>query len=278
MKTILVPVDFSTNSKKALQFADQLAKTMKANVLLMTVYTPIAGKYNLMHGVIEEEAMRAKKEANTMLKKWVTLYTSSLTTTIVQEGDTVSGILEVAKKKKANMIVMGTHGSSKLSNVVFGSNTAKIISKSEIPVLTIPLTYRLKHIEKLVYSSDFTNLKHELNAIIPFSQAMQIPIEVLFMDYGLDKTKNVEKMMDEVKKSTGFINLMFKHKKAVLEDSLANQIKAYTKKNNKVILVMFSQERSFFEKIFISSKTEELSYDIKVPLLSIKKGTLKTKK
>jgi hypothetical protein len=42
------------------------------------------------------------------------------------------------------------------------------------------------------------------------------------------------------------------------------------------MLAMFPTDKSWFDKIFTSSKTEELAYELKVPLLSIRKKLVKT--
>lgn len=55
-------------------------------------------------------------------------------------------------------------------------------------------------------------------------------------------------------------------------------IEKYLKERKPEIFAMFPEEKSWFDKIFISSKTEELSYQLKVPLLSIKKSIVKINK
>jgi len=56
----------------------------------------------------------------------------------VVEGFPAHQILEVAKKEKATLIAMSTHGRTGLSRWVFGSVTEKVLRASPIPVLAIP--------------------------------------------------------------------------------------------------------------------------------------------
>jgi hypothetical protein len=58
---------------------------------------------------------------------------------------------------------------------------------------------------------------------------------------------------------------------------MIEQVKKYLVKSKPQLLVMFPEDKDWFDKIFISSKTEELANQIKLPLLSIRKEIVKSK-
>ena len=59
---------------------------------------------------------------------------------VVEKGNSVEKILAVASEKNCDLIVMGTHGRSKLADVVMGSTARRVIRRSELPVLVVRKT------------------------------------------------------------------------------------------------------------------------------------------
>jgi len=65
-------------------------------------------------------------------------------------GDTVSGILEHARREASNLIVMGTNGRSGLARAVLGSVTERVVRQSVIPVLAIPPSAERRELDELM--------------------------------------------------------------------------------------------------------------------------------
>jgi len=182
----------------------------------------------------------------------------------------VEKTIEVAKKHNSQLIVMGTHGASGIKKIFFGSNTSIMISKSDIPVLAIPEKYNYKEIKTFLYASDLENISTELNRIIEFAKILKAQIDVLHIDYGLDyNNENLNKAKEVIKKAR------YKKIKLILqtadEKPLLKQIKGYLETHRQQCFVMFTKERSFWNKIIIGSKTEDISTALVLPLLSFKK-------
>jgi len=275
MKTILVPTDFSSNAKNALKYANALAKSLKAKIVLCNVYTPSVGKFNMISGIIAEEISSAKVDALKKLNKLNDECTKASCSQVVAVGDTVNGILDTAKEKKASFIVMGTHGASGLNKVLFGSNASNVISKSEIPVLTIPQRYKYKKIEKIIYASDLNNITAELKILQPFAKSLNANIEVLYLDYGWDKGFSKSQPFEVAMKKNKYKNVTFVIKKVSMEKAMVVHLKAYTNKKANAILVMFTQDKAWFDKFLIGSKTEDLAFNLKMPLLAVRKPIIK---
>lgn len=278
MKTILVPTDFSSNANNALRYADSLALAMNAKLIVLNIYTPSLGRYNMMGGIVAEEIAIAKTESLQQLTKSCENFANASCSTMFEIGSPVNEIIGTAKKKNPAFIVMGTHGASGLNKVLFGSNTSKVISKSEIPVLAIPQRYKFRKIKKIICTSDFKNLTSELKSILPIAKAMDTAIELLYLDYGWDKSMNIEQRFNDVIKKCRYKNIQLVQKKVSIEEPIVEHLKKYAKKNNDSILVMFPEDKSYFDKLFLSSKTEELAYNLKLPLLTIRKSSIKKNK
>lgn len=276
MKTILVPTDFSNNANNALRYASAFAQETRSKLVLLNVYTPSIGGYNMIRGIIAEETALAKGQIKKQMIKLCDNYVKSSCSTLVEIGSPVNEIIGSSKINKANIIIMGTHGASGLKRILFGSNTAGVISKSAMPVLAVPQRYRFKKIKTIVYASDLKNTINELQRIISIVKPLNATIEILNLNYGWDKNADKMKLLERKIKSLSYKKIKLVEQKANIEQTMLEQIKKYLKKRKPEILVMLPEDKAWFDNLFISSKTEELANQLKLPLLAIRKAIVKS--
>ena len=144
-KNILIPTDGSKLSQKAALQGVALAKSIGARVTAFYAAppaTPIVYRDSLPVGYTtpREHAQMIKRTAAKHLdfvertaKKARVRYEAVLVTSDYPGDD----ILKVAKKKKCDLIVMGTHGQGGLRGVFIGSVTQKVLNQSKIPVMVL---------------------------------------------------------------------------------------------------------------------------------------------
>jgi nucleotide-binding universal stress UspA family protein len=282
MKTIVVPFDFSPNAYKALSTALQLAKATASGVLVVHVVhqspykLAAAGNETEMNRLIRQDEMEKKmalqQETDEMLQALSLRFPAGqITIKAIYHPLIVEKIIELANAEDAGLIVMGTHGATGLRKVLFGSNTANMISRSAIPVLAIPGDYEYKPVEKIVYASDLEHLDTELKQIIPFAIALNAVIEVLHLDYGEnDKKISAEEAETIIRKSPyQFIHLLIRE--ANLNKPMLRQLKTYAEVLSPDWLIMFTKTKSMWDKLFLGSHTEDMSQALPLPLLSFKK-------
>jgi len=274
MKTILVPTDLSSNANNALAFADSIAKSQKAKIVLLYVYVPTIGKYNSISGLIAEEIVTAKKQALRKMEKIAEKYISGKYSIAIEVHDPVDTIVAEAIKIKADLIVMGTHGATGLKKLLFGSNTAKVIAHAKTPVLAVPQRYRPKKIKKVICTSDLNGLGKEIKAITSVTKALKAKTEVVYMQYVKDQTATATDKFKIVAKKEKFKNVTFTEKKVSESVKLTDAIRNYVNKNKDALFAIFPEEKSIAEKWIFGSKTEQLAYGLKIPMLSIRKSQL----
>ncbi|MBK8847424.1 MAG: universal stress protein [Bacteroidetes bacterium] len=276
MKTIFFPTDFSVNANHALKFATSIAEAADCKLVLFHAHKPLIGSYNSIPGLVAEENADATneniKKLNALSKKLDTLQIVES----VAVGDTIEEILRGAQNCNADLIVMGTHGASGLRKVLFGSNTAKVIAKSELPVLAVPQGFHLQEIKTILYSTDLKNPANELKLLLPLAKALNATVQILFIDYGWHENTKVKKAFEKQIKSWTYKNIKVIEQKASIDEPMLNLIKTYVEKHKPDIIAMFPTKQSWFEKFLFGSKTEELAYQLNVPLLSIRKSTVKS--
>ena len=144
---LLVPVDFSSFSEEALVFASGLAKCLSANLLVLHVihdpeeapgfYARQRKKKKYLQSM-EEAAEEMMQE---FLKKMRQAYPNETpikkAKPLFVVGRPVKRIVEVAEKKQASMIIIGSQGRTGLSNLLIGSKAGQVVQLSTIPVTVV---------------------------------------------------------------------------------------------------------------------------------------------
>lgn len=157
MNTILVPVDFSEHSEHAMEVAAQLARKTDAEILAVHML-PIADavltkddSQNFLQAKFYMEL--ARKRFSDFLNR---PYLEGIKVTeTVKNHKVFHEIGNLAQEEGADLIVMGSHGTSGISEIFVGSNTEKVVRTSTVPVLVIKKRRKEFNLEKAVFAFDF---------------------------------------------------------------------------------------------------------------------------
>jgi universal stress protein A len=142
IRKILHATDFSKASARALNEAVELAKQNRADLVIVHVFEPTpyvaadelgnAEIYTKLEDAAKQDAEASMSKLLKRLKQLKIKVQGSLLM-----GSAPDQIVNAAKSKKANMIVIGTHGRTGLSKLLMGSVAGKVISLATCPVLTV---------------------------------------------------------------------------------------------------------------------------------------------
>jgi nucleotide-binding universal stress UspA family protein len=139
-KRILVPTDASEYSRRALKTALELARSVKAEVVLLHVsYTPQAyWGYTISYGItVTQEQLDQNGEL--ALEATLTGMDTEpvVITKRVESGHPVTIIVEQIKKENIDLVVMGSHGYGAIAGSVLGSVSQRVLQRASCPVLII---------------------------------------------------------------------------------------------------------------------------------------------
>jgi len=143
---ILVPTDGSKTAQKAARYGVDLAKQLNSSVIILSVIDQrsyigqtVPAAQTAMHVIepIEDYLQEAAEGYAGEIKKLCDK-NGVQSKTVITKGHPVEGIVKEAKKSKADLIVMGSHGRSALAAAVLGSVAYGVIHKdTKIPVLVV---------------------------------------------------------------------------------------------------------------------------------------------
>jgi len=143
-KHLLVPVDGSDVSKKALKKVAQLAIADKAAVTLVYVSDPLPptvySDSTMGYGITQKDHQKVcETYAQDVFKKAATALGASVKAKSLHVSNTnfSVGILDAAKKAKADVIVMASHKRTGIKGLLLGSETHEVIVHSTLPVLVL---------------------------------------------------------------------------------------------------------------------------------------------
>ncbi len=137
LEKILVPVDFSEHSRKAIAFARDLAGDFGARLVFLHAITPALHPAYYAMGTqdllpLDQEL---KKRSAQQLREFVGETVGD--TFVITEGAASQTIVDYAEQHEISLIVMATRGLTGLDHLLIGSTTERVVRLSRIPVLTI---------------------------------------------------------------------------------------------------------------------------------------------
>ncbi|QCO67516.1 universal stress protein [Luteimonas yindakuii] len=136
---IVVAVDGSEISQRAVKFAIKLARASEKPQITLVAVNP-----ELFPGVERkigaEAAARHHAESHAAM---IDAAVKTLTRAKVEfkerreVGDIAATILDVARKARADVIVMGSHGRGAVSGMLLGSVSGKVLAQADVPVTIV---------------------------------------------------------------------------------------------------------------------------------------------
>lgn len=141
IQRILVPVDFSANSRKAVDYATAFAKQFGASLTFLHVIQVnyAYGEFGAIDFSSLEREMRSGAEKELAGLLGAATAAGLQAHTVVREGSPPKIIAEVAKEVRSDLLVISTHGYTGLKHVLMGSIAEHVVRYAPCPVLVVRL-------------------------------------------------------------------------------------------------------------------------------------------
>lgn len=170
---ILVPIDFSELSEKALQIADQYAKLFKGKITPFHAHVPISeldepyglGMSTKMYEDYQRLEDSLREKVDSTAQKLVAK--TRLEPGIVSMGNPAHAITDTAEE--FDYIIMSTHGRTGFTRFLLGSVAEKVLRLSHIPVIIVEDKSEVDGFKKLLVTTDFSD-----NAASAYPYAVQL--------------------------------------------------------------------------------------------------------
>ena len=277
MGKILVPIDFSEHSAYALEVAASLAKQNGSELILLHMM-------GLSEAILTKDSSQEAAEAHYYMKLTHKRfqefrdqpYLKDLKVhEMVQNYKIFSEINEVAMETKAELIVMGSHGTSGLSGIFVGSNTEKVVRTAQIPVLVVKKQRPGYKPHRVVYACDYKieDLSAYTNALKFFSR-WPVEIHVVYVNLPTEQFKSsaeINKERDLFFKVAHRLEIPAHVTSHVVCDySIEGGLYQYAEAVDADIIAMPTHGRKGIAHFFKGSIGEDVANRAEIPVLTIR--------
>ncbi len=272
-RTILVPVDFSECSGRALRQAALVARCAESKVVAAYANWFEAPPYFTESRLTElqNEFRQSIGQAQRMLEEFVTATLESDTGIVesrVVEALPVDGIRQVAESLSPGLIVMGTHGRTGWNRWTLGSVTERVLREIPIPVLTVregPVR-PFRNILAAVDASEAS--RTALAAAIDLGACFEATVTVVHVheSHGSGRIANLCEWVGAEHRARCIVRELVRHGDAAAEIVRLASEEAYD------LLVLGAPRRRFFEGMVLGTTTIRAVRHAPCPVLSVPEG------
>lgn len=274
MKTFIVPSDFSDTSKNAARFAAQVSeKVPDSQIILYHVFDKIEAGTD---GSVLYNDHEGRKKIMELALESVKIDMLSVSPDIKisvyaeEEGSLITGLERLARREKADLIIMGITGATKLSQIFIGSNTLSMVNRNICPVMIVPPDASFTGIKNVVFTSDFKDVEKTtpvksiyavLDIFKPFLHIVNVDSEhyvELTEEYKAERAK-LELILKDYQKEYYFLRSY----------DFIEAINQFVQDHNIDLILTVPRHHSFLEGLFRTSYTKKLAYHSHVPLIAV---------
>jgi nucleotide-binding universal stress UspA family protein len=274
MNKILVPVDFSSKSEHAVKLAARIGKKTDCEIYLLHMVELPTGIVDMGAGSnfsIPESMMYLRKVKEKILNIRELYFPEGCSVKYaIKFQHPYEGIRDYAKKIDADLIVMGSQGTSDFEEMIIGSNTEKIVRTSEIPVIVVKTDSEKFKLKSLIFASDFKEEnKIAFQKFLDFSNHFNSKIHLLKINTpGKFESTIVSK--DMIKDFISEFKLPKNTINVYNDISVVNGITNFAREIDADLIALSTHGRSGLSNLFNGSITKSLSKNVLRPVITFK--------
>jgi len=260
MKKILCPTDFSDAAHGAIAYAAKLALVTGSELTLLHVQSLF--DLNSLELVPGNRMMadNEKEQLDEQSREVSKVFKISCRAEIQSSFSRLSNVI-ASRGNDFDLIVMGSDGPDDLYQFFGGSNTYNAITKTQLPVLVIPVGYVYSEIKRMVYAFDYLRERSlPFGRMIPWIKALGCQLTVLQVmeeAYSKEAEDDLKELQVVIRNLYGG-DLNFPYD-TIRSSDVAQSINSYILRKQPDVLALCSVHRNFLERIFHKSVIRNIS-------------------
>ena len=265
MIRLLVPIDFSDSSKKALEYAVHIQKKANAEITALHVAsTPPKKGTKLVQKMQEVAKEEDRKIINDKMAKFLEgeqISDDGVKHPLIRYGDPAKQIVNVSIQEEFDFVVMGTKGGSRIAENFLGNNTYRALKLAMIPMIVVPFSYKVEENPSATIALKFEKLNgYQCSSLIDRTQILGYQPQLL----TVVDDNNVD------------IEMSLNYKKQDYDLSIVRSTKPieviseHIKKDNPGLLALHFNIYSFFKALTTPLVSKEFTFRSPIPILFIK--------
>ena len=287
ISNILIPVDFSETSRKAMHYATHLAMRFGAKLTVAHILPSVAAFNYAYPDDPREFEKEAFLETRRLLPEEIPeAYRERLNSqTIVKCGDVRDELLGIVTEENVDLIVMGTHGRRNLERFFLGSTTETILRCVGVPILTVSKRGTEQQTElpfdvpfrRILYATDLpeanlpglhysADLARALGAHLTLLHVMELRDTVAFEDESEIRARFMGDLHKTIEREHGGDLGVATE---VVRGTPHHEILKFAGAMNADLIVINLQSKGLLERALLGSTAERVIRSARIPVLSI---------
>lgn len=273
---ILIPVDFSPYSDKAIEYALQLQERSPQHIDLVHVFTEETNIYQQSLSnpeLIHPKVAEAKRQMQERVKIICSSFPDIEVREIFTEGNLYTEVRKLAEQNTYNAVVMGTKGAFGLDALISGSNMYDVFLNTKLPVLAVPFQEKEFRIEKIGLLCNF-----KYGEIDVLKQAIKLygtefELVLIHVNTTNDTISNIDKSFDvfieKIIEETGIENISYVIKAqnffVQYKEDVSSAIESVIADERLDALLVTKSKKTFLRKIIEENIVKKMAYQIHIP-------------
>lgn len=280
---ILIPVDFSIHSDKAVEYAVQLAEKNNFQIDLLHVFTDHS---NIYHNTLQDPSLVdprvsvAKQKMEQLLEQKKNEIPNVHFQPLFANGNLYEEVRRLAVQDQYDAIVMGTSGAFGLDALLIGSNMFDVFLNTKVPVLAVPYSEKKFKAEKIGLLCNF-----KYGEIDVLKQALKVygkdfELVLIHVNTSNESIQNIDKsfevFIDKIIEETGIEDISYVIKSQTFfvqyKEDISSSIDTVIADELLDALLVTKSKKGFLRKIVEENIVKKMAYQIQIPKFFAKRA------
>lgn len=272
MKNILLPTDFSENSRQAIAYALKFCSGQPCNFYFLNLQkssgyltaeilhaSPTSSIYE---GILSDKRQELEKMVSYF--KGISKGEDFTFHTQIDFDDIVNAVNQSVEANKIDLIIMGTKGATGAAGVLFGSNALQLIRNASCPVLTVPAGYTFESIQSVLLSLQPQDQwsRASFGIVSQILKRHDADLKILALQEGDTPTPPAGFSWPTTETKTDYYSIK--------DVPTPMAISAFVQLIPVQLHAFMVVHENFWERLFFGSDTSRISHGSQVPLLALR--------
>jgi nucleotide-binding universal stress UspA family protein len=273
IKKILIPFDFSETAELSLEHAVFMAQLLKAEITLLHIVETVSFTSAISHalGGFEKKIETATNEKLTQVADDIHRKSGIALNIRTEVGRIYKKINGVAKEMGIDMIVMGTHGVSGYQRFQLGTNTSKVVSDANCPVLSVQTHRKNLGFNKIILPIDDSPAsRQKVNYALEIAKSYGSHVNILgLINFSNEDLKRkfkikVEQVEEYLMQHDIGCDISY-----LTGDNLAQMTLKHAEEQDADLIVIMTEQEPSLTGLFMGTYATQVVNHSKIPVLSV---------
>lgn len=284
---ILLSTDFSDENKVLLPYAIDFLKNTGGEIIIFHAYmdnvfvgsNSYPGNMDTDNYFTTELLVELERSSHKMMQE-KTQYLIDLikqeeidnisVRPILVSGDPEDELLDLSKKEKPDLILMGVRGKGG-KRFLEGSLVKNVMTKCDVPMLFIPNGYNWRESKEVVYATDFS--EYDINTIDRIFKILKAYKPHIHVIHFVEDSENHKEAIKMEELEQAFLDKDFEgeiHFQLVNTDNAPQALKIFCERNDISLSSFIANKKGFFDFIFKDKLDKDAFLNLNIPILTFK--------